>query len=93
MNDYLSFDTYLESDYPGVVKYEKMFLDFMNVTQENIEMVDAVNLAEELLKNTTDAAKQTVMAKLESCQTYEEMMEYLESKISEMFCWTRGNSM
>ena len=80
MNDYLSFDTYLESDYPGVVKYEKMFLDFMNVTQENIEMVDAVNLAEELLKNTTDAAKQTVMAKLESCQTYEEMMEYLESK-------------
>ncbi len=80
INDYLSFDTYLESDYPGVVKYEKMFLDFMNVTQENIEMVDAVNLAEELLKNTTEAAQQVVMAKLGSCESYAEMMEYLESE-------------
>ena len=79
INDWLSFDTYIQSDYPGVSKYKKMLLDFMGHSQESIQYVNAVKSIEELFKNTTSIVSNTALAEIQKCSTYDELIQFYSS--------------
>ena len=82
INDWLNFDTYADSDYPGVKKYKEMLYDFMESTTDKIDVMSDIKLVNELAKNVNDSAKlkaDDLIKKLNTCKTIEEAQEYLKS--------------
>lgn len=79
INDWIDINTYLEADYPGVSKYKTMLLDFMEYSQESIKAVSIIKDINSLLKNTTKLTQETIIAELDKCDTYKEMIYFLSS--------------
>ena len=80
INDWLDFSTYLEGDFPGIVKYKKMLLNYMDYSQESIKFASALKTIDKLLKNTTSLVKDTVVAEIEqSCASYDAVLNYISS--------------
>lgn len=82
INDWVSFDTYAQDDYPGVSKYKEMLYDFMDATSDSIEVMSDIKLVNGLAKNVTGAAKlraDNLIQKLNNCKTVEEAQSLMES--------------
>lgn len=79
IQDWIDINTYLESDYPGVSKYKTMLLDFMEYSQESIKSISVVKDINSFLKNATKLTQETVIAELDKCDTYREMLYFLSS--------------
>lgn len=57
IGSWLNPSTYIESDYPGVVKYKDMLYDYMNFSSINIETMKDIKMVATLSKNVTDASQ------------------------------------
>ena len=69
-------------DGPGVEKYKDMLYDFMSAEAIKIEVFETIDTISELTKNLTDAAKEranSLIKKLEKCETSEERASLLHS--------------
>lgn len=85
LNDWMSFKTYAESDYPGVAKYKEMLYDFMDATADKIMVencVKSVKDVQKLAKNVNAAAKtyaDDLIQKINHCETTDELQNLMAS--------------
>lgn len=82
INDWMSFSTYAENDYPGVEKYKEMLYDFMDTSVDTIEVMDDIKMVHDIAKGTNKAAKQmaeNLISKLNNCKTGEEADKLMRS--------------
>ena len=86
INDWLSFTTYTESEYPGVKKYKTMLYDFMDATAKSIEIQSGIKFASDLASKSTGVAKieaENIVNRLNACGTVAEEKEILALAESE----------
>lgn len=82
LNDWLDFSTYMESDYPGVAKYKAMLYDFMDQTQESIEIQTYIKMFCDAAKKGTETGKlraYNIVESLEKCKDWKEAKKILNS--------------
>ena len=80
LKDWMDFETYALSDYPGVVKYKELLLNFMQYNKDDIEIASIMTTVETLLNKTTKTTKELMLGKLKQFKTKDEMLKFLNSK-------------
>lgn len=66
LNDYLSFPTYIEGNYPGVKKYKAMLYDFLDTAANEIELQTYVKTLSDISIGITGEVKNDIEALIES---------------------------
>ncbi len=66
LNDYLSFPTYIEGNYPGVKKYKAMLYDFLDTASNEIELQTYVKTLSDISIGITGEVKNDIEALIES---------------------------
>lgn len=80
LKDWMDFETYALSDYPGVAKYKELLLDFMQYNKDDIEIASIMTTVETLLNKTTKTTKELMLSKLKQFKTKDEILKFLNSK-------------
>lgn len=75
INDWLSFTTYSETEFPGVKKYKTMLYDFMDASSKSIEIQSGIKFASDLASKSTGTARieaENIVNQLNNCSTVAE---------------------
>lgn len=69
INDWLSFPTYAESEYPGVKKYKAMFYDLLDTASIEIEVQTYIKTLSDIASNSTDNVKDQIEDLIDTLNT------------------------
>lgn len=89
IDDWLKPSTYIEQNYPGVVKYKDMLYSYMDSTSSELELCNDLKLVNKLFKNVTDAGNEYAKSlieqlnKLEAAGDYQKRSQIVE-KLAEL---------
>lgn len=82
LSDWTDLSTYIEGDYPGVVKYQDMLYDFMDTASFDVEKMTYISDVSALSEKVTDAGKvyaDNLIRRLNKCTNRNELYEALKS--------------
>ncbi|QDW74263.1 hypothetical protein FND36_09590 [Lachnospiraceae bacterium KGMB03038] len=82
LSDWTDLSTYIEGDYPGVVKYQDMLYDFMETASFDVEKMTYISDVSKLSGTVTEAGKvyaDQLIKKLNECKNRNELRKALRS--------------